>query len=91
MDTNQYQQEFGRRVRRRRMACGLMQKELAERLDWPQGHVSRLEKGEFLLMRLERLVLLADALMTSADYLLGRLDDPEAIPLAQAATADACL
>jgi transcriptional regulator with XRE-family HTH domain len=78
METSQRQKEFGYRVRRRRMALGMIQKELAERLQMPQGHISRLEKGEFLSVRLETLAQLADLLQCSTDFLLGRTDDPDA-------------
>jgi ribosome-binding protein aMBF1 (putative translation factor) len=80
METKQYLEAFGRRIRRRRMACGLLQKDLAEKLQWPQGHVSRLEKGEFLSVRLEKLHALADVLGTSVDYLIGRTPEAGDIP-----------
>ena len=56
------------------MALGIIQKELAERLQMPQGHISRLEKGKFLSVRLETLAQLADLLQCSTDFLLGRTD-----------------
>ena len=80
METKRYLQAFGRRVRRRRMACGLLQKDVAQRLDWPPGHISRLEKGEFLSVRLVKLDALATALSTTVDYLLGRSKDAGPIP-----------
>ncbi len=80
METHTRQQEFGRRVRRRRMALGLIQKALADKANMPQGHISRLEKGEYLSMNLEKLAQLADVLHTTVDYLLARSDDPGAVP-----------
>src|SRR5215472_15184277 len=80
MESHTRQQEFGRRVRRRRMALGLIQKALAEKAQMPQGHISRLEKGEYLSMNLEKLAQLADVLHTTVDYLLARSDDPGAVP-----------
>lgn len=80
METQQYLEAFGKRIRRRRMACGLLQKDLAEKLQWPQGHVSRLEKGEFLSVRLEKLHALADVLGTSIDYLVGRTTEAGDLP-----------
>ena len=80
METRTRQQEFGRRVRRRRMALGLIQKALADKAHMPQGHISRLEKGDYLSMNLDKLVLLADVLHTTVDYLLARSDDPGAVP-----------
>src|SRR5215471_16611140 len=80
METKQYLEAFGRRVRRRRMACGLLQKDLAKKLDWPPGHISRLEKGEFMSVRLVKLDALATALATTIDYLLGRSKDAGPIP-----------
>ena len=62
------------------MACGLLQKDLAEKLDWPPGHIIRLEKGEFMSVRLVKLDALATALATTVDYLLGRSRDAGPIP-----------
>ena len=62
------------------MALGLIQKALADKADMPQGHISRLEKGDYLSMNLEKLVLLADVLHTTVDYLLARSDDAGAVP-----------
>ena len=80
METHTRQQEFGRRVRRRRMALGLIQKALADKAHMPQGHISRLEKGDYLSMNLDKLVLLADVLHTAVDYLLAQSDDAGAVP-----------
>ena len=70
-----FQQEIGRRMRRRRMALGLMQNDLAERAQIPQAHVSRFERGDFDTMNPERLAMLARALRTTTDYLLGLSDE----------------
>jgi transcriptional regulator with XRE-family HTH domain len=75
------------------MACGLLQKDLAKKLDWPPGHISRLEKGEFMSVRLIKLDALATTLSTTIDYLLGRSKDAGPIPedensLSEAATPE---
>jgi len=62
------------------MALGLIQRELAERVQMPQGHISRLEKGEFRSAHLETLARLADVLSTSVDYLLARSNDAGPVP-----------
>jgi len=62
------------------MALGMIQKDLAERVEMPQGHISRLEKGEFLSMNLEKLAVLADVLCTTVDYLLARSDEAGEVP-----------
>jgi transcriptional regulator with XRE-family HTH domain len=74
------QEEFGRRVRRRRMALGMIQKTLSERTGMPQSHISYLEKGKQISMNLAKLVLLADVLQTSVDYLLARSDEAGEVP-----------
>ena len=68
-------QEFGRRIRRRRMALGMIQRELAEKIAIPQGHVSRWEKGECVSINLDKLALLAQALYTTSDFLLALHDE----------------
>ena len=73
-------ERFGERVRRRRMALGMIQKTLAEALDMPQGHLSRLEHGEFVSIRFDVLLRLAQQLQCSTDFLLGRTDDPDTGP-----------
>jgi transcriptional regulator with XRE-family HTH domain len=72
----QYHEQFGERIRRRRMALGMIQKTLAEQLNLPQGVISRLEHGEFVSVRIDTLVRLANLLQCSTDFLLGRTDDP---------------
>jgi len=62
------------------MALGLIQKALADKAHMPQGHISRLEKGDYLSMNLDKLALLADVLHTTVDYLLARSDDAGAVP-----------
>lgn len=69
------QREIGRRIRRRRMALGLMQVDLAAMVEMPQEHVSRLERGQFVSINPERLVAIAQALQTTTDYLLGLSDE----------------
>lgn len=64
---------LGIRIKELRILRRLSQKELAEILDVRQNTVSRYETG-IKLPSLEVLVLLAKALETSTDYLLGLTD-----------------
>ena len=72
--------EFARRVKRRRMALGLMQTQLADTSGINQAHISRIERGLYRTMNLMMLVRLAKGLHTSLDYLLGFTDDAGDIP-----------
>lgn len=63
--------EFGQRVRQRREALGLGQKELAYALRVDQGKVSLLEQGARRIDAVEELPALAQVLQCSVDYLLG--------------------
>jgi transcriptional regulator with XRE-family HTH domain len=72
----EYRQEIGHRIRRRRMAFGMMQNDLAEKVQMPQAHISRLERGAFEAINPERLTAIARVLHTTTDYLLGLSDDP---------------
>jgi transcriptional regulator with XRE-family HTH domain len=75
------QEIFGERVRRRRMALGLNQKQLAERLGWRAATVGRYEKGtHHTSITFARLRALAQVLSTSTDYLLGLTSDPGPVP-----------
>ena len=65
----------GERIRRRRMALGWTQQELAKVTGIPYPTLSRIEHAE-QSMHYERVVALADALDVSTDYLLNRTDDP---------------
>ena len=70
---------LGERVRRQRMALGLTQTALAAQAGIPIPNLSRIEHGRQSIY-IERLVDLAAALQVSADYLLGRTDDPAPPP-----------
>ena len=72
--------ELGRRVRRRRMALGLTQVKLSQELGILQNVISRLEKGEYRALNVSLMAALADALYTTADYLLSRTDDAGEVP-----------
>ena len=72
-----YIQTIGQRVLLRRRDLGLSQKDLAARCGFPYQVISGLERGRQSIYA-ERLGLLADALEVSADWLLGRLQDPHA-------------
>lgn len=65
----------GDRVRQLRKTLGLSQEELAEAVAIDQTQISDYERSKGNPTA-SSLVGLADALGTSADYLLGRTDDP---------------
>ena len=71
---------FAERLRRRRMARGWSQKDLAARLRVRPATISRYESGTYRAVSFDRLRQLADVLATSTDYLLGRLEDPGPVP-----------
>ena len=73
-----YTQTIGQRVLLRRRDLGLSQKALAARCGFPYQVISGLERGRQSIYA-ERLGLLADALEVSADWLLGRTNDPDAM------------
>jgi transcriptional regulator with XRE-family HTH domain len=79
MSTTTLQEQLGYRVRRRRMALGWSQVEFAARVDMPQGHISRLERGKYAALNPEKLVMFAKVLETTSDYLLGLSDDPDTL------------
>ena len=78
-----YIQTLGQRVLLRRRDLGLSQKALAARCGFPYQVISGLERGRQSIYA-ERLGLLADALGVSADWLLGRTNDPDAMVSAPA-------
>ena len=91
MDELPIRREFGRRVRRRRLALDLFQKDLARQIGMPPAQLSRLEKGGYRSINIAKLIQLADALHTSTDYLLARSDDPGPVPNRIAPVAASCL
>lgn len=62
----------GDRIRMKRLATRMSQRELGKKIGKDQAYVSRLERGEFPGVTSETLEALADALGVSTDYLLGR-------------------
>ena len=73
MEESAIRREFGRRIRRRRMALGMIQRELARRLDMLPTQLSRLEKGGYRSINIAKLVQLADALHTFYGLPLGEV------------------
>src|SRR4029453_15118357 len=72
---------FGERVAWRRHQVRLTQAALAAQLGLGRTQVVQIENGRYVTMRLEVLAALAQALRTSADFLLGLTDDTgEGIP-----------
>ena len=75
------QEIFGTRLRRRRMALGLNQQQLAKRVGMRAASISRYERGEYRSnMSFAHLRQIAQALATSTDYLLGLTNDPGPVP-----------
>ena len=74
------QETMGERIRRRRMALGWNQGQLAEETQMPQGHISRFEKGQYVAINPEKLVAIAKALEVSTDWLLGLTSELEGKP-----------
>ena len=74
-------EEFGRRCARRRHILRLKQYEVATAIGTQRSHVSALEHGRQVMMRLDQLQALARSLGTSSDYLLQLTDtDPGPVP-----------
>ena len=74
-------EEFGRRCTRRRHILRLTQREVAAAIGTQRSHVSALEHGRQVMMRLDQLMTLARTLKTSSDYLLQVVDvDPGEVP-----------
>jgi transcriptional regulator with XRE-family HTH domain len=76
-----FYEEFGRRVARRRHILRLTQQTIAQALKTQRSHVSALEHGRQVMMRLDQLAALAQVLQTSSDYLLLIVEtDPGSVP-----------
>lgn len=69
------QEKFSTRIRKLRRDANLSQKVLADVLDVSTNQISQMEKG-LKTTTLARLCLLCDYFHVSADYLLGRTDEP---------------
>jgi transcriptional regulator with XRE-family HTH domain len=72
--------EFGERLRRRRMALGWSQVEFARRIGVGPAAISRYEGGTYKSMAFTRLRQIAETLATSTDYLLGLTPDAGPLP-----------
>ena len=81
MDASEYQRLVGNRIRRKRQMLGWSQGELARRVPMPQSQLSRIERGDFVLVQLWQLHQLIEVLLTSPDFILGKSDDPGEVPL----------
>jgi transcriptional regulator with XRE-family HTH domain len=66
---------IGRRIAGRRVYLGISQEELAARIESSQKQISRYETDSNSPSA-ETIVGIAEALETTTDYLLGRIDDP---------------
>lgn len=67
---------FSERIRELRKKKGLTQTQMAELLDCGSRHYQKIEHGEINIPSL-MLKKVADHFGVSADYLLGRTDNPE--------------
>ena len=68
--------QFSQRIKELRKERGIKQKEMAQLLGCEVRHYQRIEYGEINIPSL-MLKKLADHFGVSADYLLGRTDNPE--------------
>ena len=72
-------ESFGDRIRKARIHYGMSQAELARRIKVSLNTMNKIELGETPDPRASRIKAIADVLRVSADYLLGRKDDPESV------------
>ena len=70
----------GERIRELRLKSQMTQNELGEPLGKSAAHISYLELGE-RVCNAELLATFADTFNTSVDYLLGRTDNPQPLPM----------
>lgn len=75
----------GERIRERRKALDMTAGELASALGISRATVYRYENGEISKIPITHLAPIADALHTTADYLMGWSDDPYGTPEKDAA------
>lgn len=61
--------EIGERVKQARLACGLSQADLAEKLNLSVAYLSKIENGKNV-MSITVLIKISDALKVSTDWLL---------------------
>lgn len=66
---------FCQKVRARRIALGLTQRNLADLIGAPQPRVNEIESGH-MTSDCDRIIALARALETTPDYLFGFRDEP---------------
>jgi transcriptional regulator with XRE-family HTH domain len=71
----EYRRQVGRRIRLRRAALGLLQRQVAEKSGTAQSAVAQFERGE-LGLDTWRLLLIADALEVPPEWLLSRDGGP---------------
>lgn len=71
---------IGARIRQRREALGLTQRELADRTQMRQNIISRLEHGDTPNPGADVIRRLARALGVTADWLIGMYDEDDPAP-----------
>lgn len=72
--------EFGKRIRKERKLMGMTQEQLAEAINVTSTYIGYIERGE-RSATLEKLILIANTLHVSIDYLL-----QDSVPLRDSAT-----
>jgi transcriptional regulator with XRE-family HTH domain len=80
MDEPTFAENFGYRVMRRRLAVAKTQREVCAAIGMATSQYSGLEAGKQKTMQLEQLVLLARALLTTTDFLLGLSSEAGPVP-----------
>ena len=75
-ETEKKEINIGERIRKRRLDLGMQQKDLAEIMRVSSSAVNKIEKGVNGVNK-DNIFMFASALDTSADYLLGIVDDPD--------------
>ncbi len=71
---------LGQRIRELRERQGMSQAALARTLGASINAINMLEVGSTRAPHIDRLIAIADLFSVSIDYLVGRTDDPEAMP-----------
>jgi transcriptional regulator with XRE-family HTH domain len=69
-------EHFAERIIAARGTQGWTRRELAKRAGLHEQHLAKVERGNRHRVAADTIIALADALNVSADYLLGRTNDP---------------
>ena len=74
-------ENIGKRIKESRLRLGLSAEELAPLVGLSPATIYRYENGDIKKVNTNKLQLFADALHTSAAYLMGGVSDPDEIPV----------